>query len=481
MSVPLLRAEARWIHELEHGTPREQAHAALRLAELARIAGRHGRAQRLLRTVLHEGDPVSAPRAAFELGDLMERDLGRPYGAERWFEQAAALSRPELTPDVHNNLALRLATEARYEQAIALYRQVVAAARTRDDEVLREEAAIAGFRLGDLLAEQGRRTEAEAVWRVVLASGEEEAVVHAALALAQLLADDQARHEEAASLLEAAIRTDHPDCAPLAALRLGALCERVGDDARALELYERVVACEHPEHAAPAAEALRLLRERQIEAYLTSVLDRGLPELGVRRDLEPDLILPGPEDLWLARHDVGFERYDEYNVFTPIQFKPKRARTTASHALTLAAVLMHHRALEVGAYGVLSDLQPLSLCHIRPRRRDRTPGERRHLEALSGFGHPAGIVIPNMAELVASSYYVLDTEKEQEEDEAWATTDLLAVLLAWTMRRCGGRGVRASRDARRVRDLLDFVITTARDARAQTPSPAAEPAIFFPR
>jgi len=536
MTAPLLRAEARWIQELEHGAPRAQAHAALCLAELARVAGRHDRAQRLLRLVAHDGDPVFAPRAAFELGDLLENDLGRPYGAERWFVHAADLSRPELTPDVHNNLAARLATAAQYQQAIALYREVVQAADAHGGEELREEAAVAGYRLGDLLAEQGRREEAEAAWRVVLASGVDEAVVHAALALAQLLADDQRGLDDACALLEAVIGADHPDCSPLAALRLAELCERADNCARALDLYELVVACGHPDYAPSATEALRLLRERQIEVYLTSVLDRGLPpELGAPRDFKPDLCLRRRDRLLLVQPKV--ERVD-YRLLPHSGAEPPRAAAgkteTVAYLAAVAAFLKHpafrrpsmtadcwRRGLRIYNGCFASEQRITSTGSVRSYDATSSALEaqlsemlveddlrgalRRPADARSTRRCDAGIVLPGVAGAsVVDSLSRIRTAGEDRralsllcariperlivvEDEApdaeWDPMGLLAVLLAWTARRRGeGRdGWRwAARDVTSWHYIVDLLVTTARDARAQQ-SPATEPAIRFLR
>src|SRR4051794_3663237 len=97
---------ARWHYDFEHGTSSEKAHAGLRLAEIAHDAGEFDRAERFLRTVCQQRDPIHAPRAAFTLGQMLT-ELGPRDAANLAFAFAGELSRPALTPDVHLNLGAR--------------------------------------------------------------------------------------------------------------------------------------------------------------------------------------------------------------------------------------------------------------------------------------------------------------------------------------------------------------------------------------
>src|SRR5438105_1887117 len=90
--------EARWVADLEHGERRAKAEAALRLSSLARERGDAVQAERLLRVVIHDGEPATAARAAFALGQPLA-DCGAADDAEWAFEIARGLARPELAPD----------------------------------------------------------------------------------------------------------------------------------------------------------------------------------------------------------------------------------------------------------------------------------------------------------------------------------------------------------------------------------------------
>jgi tetratricopeptide (TPR) repeat protein len=267
--------EAAWMARLEHGTRHEQAEAAVHLAAIAAAAGQDDRAERLLRTVCQSGDHEWAPRAAFDLGQMLA-DRGDRAAGERLIELAASLSVAAITPDVHNDVAARWAVHGRAADAERAYAEVVEAARRSLDPALQAEAAVAAFRLGDLRAERGDLPGAEEAYVAAVQSDDEEAAPHAALALARLLRNDHDRSGLVDRLLAVTIDADHPDLSPEAALVLGLRREDQGARAQAWELYQAVRESEHPEFAVEAAERLARLLDSGTERYVSDTLEEAV-------------------------------------------------------------------------------------------------------------------------------------------------------------------------------------------------------------
>jgi chromosomal replication initiator protein len=267
-----LSHEARWLRELEHDDQGVRAHAAVRLAEVAREAGEVERAQSLLQTVCHTGDPTFAPRAAFALGQLLA-DEGEAHKAELAFTLASNLSRPDHTPDVKLNLAARWAASGRLADAVAAYTSVLDAIGPASEDWMHEEAAIAALRLGDLLAYDGDVASAQDAYRYALGSGDDEVTPHAALALASLISSHDDREGEIDALLQLVLALDHPDCSPNAALWLAARAAECGEHARAYELLNLVIQCEHPHYTPQAQRGRDALLQGQTRRYLQDVLE----------------------------------------------------------------------------------------------------------------------------------------------------------------------------------------------------------------
>lgn len=263
-----------WLERLAGDDVDARADAALRLASLARARDDVEQAERLLRTASQEPSPSVAPRAAFALGQLLEA-LGEVAAAAAAFALAAGLSRPEASPDVLCNLAARWAVLGRVDDAIDAYRRVVAAGMSAEQEAHRQDAAVAAFRLGELLDETGRHDEAMAAWRLALASRSPEAAPHAAMNVYYgILASGTADHAELDALLRRAIELDHPDRSPEAGLALAERLLARGELEGGYELLELVADCEHPEHSPTAQARLHALTTEHTRNYVALALQR---------------------------------------------------------------------------------------------------------------------------------------------------------------------------------------------------------------
>ena len=274
-SYKLTSPEGRWLDELAHGDADTRAFAALGLSGLAREHEEYDRAATLLQTVLHEGHPVAAPRAAFALAQIYSDELLEPHKAELAYRTAAALAKADVVPDVVCNLAARWTVQGRTDSAVEAYRAIVEAAHLRlSGELGLEVGPVAAYRLGHLLSETGDGPGAEAAWRWAIETGDDEAAPHSALALAEMLSGKPDRAQDVDALLGFALSVDHPDCSPDAAYRMAVRAQDAGLRSRALELYRRVAASQHHDFAQRAQQAVKTLVDDHVSGYLQIVLER---------------------------------------------------------------------------------------------------------------------------------------------------------------------------------------------------------------
>jgi tetratricopeptide (TPR) repeat protein len=216
-------------------------------------------AEDVLRSAVAAGDEIGAPRAAFALAQMLE-DVGRSRDAGHAYAQAAALSNPESTPDVHCNLAARWVTLGRTEDAIVAYGEIVARVGPHAAKAAREDAAVAAFRLAELLAEQGESRAAQEAWQLARKNGDHQTIVYATLALARHRHECRDPSRSVDRLLEDVVDQEHIDCSPEARLILADRQRERSDDERAYEMYALVADTRHPVFAVDALARMDEMR-----------------------------------------------------------------------------------------------------------------------------------------------------------------------------------------------------------------------------
>lgn len=279
--------EQAWLQELTEDAPVAAA-AALRLGRLKIATGEAAEGRRLLCRAIGSADPGIAPQASLALAeDLFE--AGRCEEATAEFSRAAAIASVSASPDVVLALASRFAVHGQIDAAITSYRLFLDEAT--DDQ--RELAAIAAYRLGELLLDQGALIRGVRLLRKSIRDGSRGLAVHARSALADLYAlwgkQERPAFEKTIltcllqggeGLLEAAeteyqrvVESEHSHLAPRAAYYLAKLRERAGDMIAAEEGLRSVVLSGHPEYAELAQGRLERV-ELDTGAAVEELLER---------------------------------------------------------------------------------------------------------------------------------------------------------------------------------------------------------------
>jgi tetratricopeptide (TPR) repeat protein len=250
-----VRAEARLqlgVHYAAQGEPE------LALRELAGVDSRDNR--------------VAAARACLRLHRLL---IAAGEDTEAWdaLARASELSDPRHSPDVELELAARAAALGQRVEAARRYRGVLAAF-THTHRL----GALAAFRFGELVCEQGARDQAAALWRLALQGADENLRPHVLTRLADSLRD-RPGDSEAPGLYKLVVETDHPYLAPRAALALAGLLERRDQVTAALEMYATAISSGDSEVAEVADLRRRVLmgdRARAVVRHLHGTAD-GAP------------------------------------------------------------------------------------------------------------------------------------------------------------------------------------------------------------
>jgi tetratricopeptide (TPR) repeat protein len=248
--------EEQWLRRLRAG----DGEAGLRLSELLQIRGENGYAEEVLRHTARGSGPVAA-RAAFALGLLLV-ERGYPGEAHEAFRAANNVADAGDSPDVVLNLAARWAALGRRSDAKQAYRSVVQHAPDRRDR------ALAAFRLSSLELEDDNCDAAIDLLRLAAADGMEDLAPVAKLELGRALGDESTEQREA--LYREVVESDHPDCAPEAAVRLSELLTNRGEVAEAHRFLDLAIASEHPEWADVATDLLKTMKQDLVAESLRS-------------------------------------------------------------------------------------------------------------------------------------------------------------------------------------------------------------------
>lgn len=285
-------------------------------------------AQAAYRRVLATGDPEYAPRAAYNLGLLLQ-DAEDMDGARAAFESLAILGNPGLT-------------------------------------------ARAAFALGNMSVQAGNAEAARSAYERAMTDGEDDVPANAAMSLAELLRD-RGDVDGAKMAYEYAMATNRPPHAFRGALGLGALLEDRGDYEGARAAYEVAIDLESTRATGGGPEELADQLARQVVGGLApdrmaKLLFREGDTTGAREALRRGLAMsqPSTEAAVLRALRLG-QRLDHYGD-------------------TDGAQLAYEHALEVGGQDVPGQAA-FRLAEIREAAGDMG-GSRVAYELAIGSGHP---------------------------------------------------------------------------------------------
>ncbi|MHB8490685.1 MAG: tetratricopeptide repeat protein [Solirubrobacteraceae bacterium] len=269
MTDPLTQEDC-WHEALASKHPDLRAETELQLGVHYAAQGQTEAAGRAFAAVDPDANRVAAARASLRLHRLL---IAADEVVPAWdaLARATELSDPRRSPDVELQLGARAAALGLRDEAARRY-QAVLSARTHRDRF----GALAAYRLAELQSEQGARDKALVLWRLALQGSDENLRPHVLIRLADALRRRQ-EDGEAEDLYEQVIATDHPDLAPRAALALANVMERREALSPALKLYAVASASGHRDVAETADLRRQVLLRRRTRAALDQVQRTGVP------------------------------------------------------------------------------------------------------------------------------------------------------------------------------------------------------------
>jgi tetratricopeptide (TPR) repeat protein len=191
-------------------------------------------AQAAYQQAITSGHPDRAPKAAFNVGLLLEGQ-GDVAGARAAYRQTIATGHRDWAPLAARNLANLLTEQGDVAGARAALQQAI-------DSGHPEHAPAAAFFLGNLLFTKARQTSPSSLrgWGNLLGD----------------LLFKQGDIAEARAAYQKAIDSGHRDWAPAAALNLGHLLLGGGDWRRARAAYQKAADSGHPKYSDDAHDGL---------------------------------------------------------------------------------------------------------------------------------------------------------------------------------------------------------------------------------
>ncbi|MFI7066392.1 tetratricopeptide repeat protein [Kribbella sp. NPDC050124] len=226
-----------------------RAEFAFRGGEEALEAGDRAKAITAFTICAGTGKP-EAHRAAFRLGDLATED-GRSTDALRWYRRTAESDEPEIRAVGFLYLGIALHRTSQWEDALAAFRSAVACGPTTAH-------GLAAHRIGQVLADLGRRSEAKAAYGVAVGL-EAPGSAEAALALGAL-EDEDGNWDAARKFAEYAYKSNEEHVKQTAAFNLARYWEQRGRRSKARKYYEIAARGADSGLAARAAAIVRASR-----------------------------------------------------------------------------------------------------------------------------------------------------------------------------------------------------------------------------
>lgn len=202
-------------------------------------------------------DADVGPVAQGCLGNVLE-ELRRNDDAVAAYRRAMATGHPEAAPRAAFNLGVLL---ERLHTTTPDWRSMTTAYQVAIDSGHPEWAPMAMVNRAALLARVGWRHDAVDAYRAAIATGHPEQAPIAATNLGLLLTE-MGMVDEAADAFRQAIESGHPDQGPKAMFNLAAMLEEEGSLADAADAYGLAVDSGHPDVAPVAEIALELLGRR---------------------------------------------------------------------------------------------------------------------------------------------------------------------------------------------------------------------------
>lgn len=250
-----------WREALRSETGNDRAEAAFRLGRMLGGVGEVGVAEELLYEAAASADPRIAPRASWALADALLAE-GRSEEAAHHLSRvaAAAAADPHLSPDVTLALASRCEVVGQVEAAVSLYRDLLCDAVSEE----REHAALAAYRLAEILRDRERPGEVADLLARAFSKGSQSLKPYAAIELSELAV--VRKHPTLLEyLLNFVVCSEHPDLAPRAGYELALLRRAAGDQVETLKLLRAVALSAHPYYGPMAEdELLELIGELDV-------------------------------------------------------------------------------------------------------------------------------------------------------------------------------------------------------------------------
>ena len=178
---------------------------------------------RAYQQVIDSGHPEEAPRAAFDLGLMLDK-LDEYNLAEEAYQQAIDSGHPEEAPRAAFNLGILFGEREEYDRAVEAYQQAI-------DSGHAEWTPKAVFNLGMLFEERGESYLAVEAYQKAIASEHSEAASKASLSLGVLF-EQRGAYSLAEEAYQQAINSGDPEVAPKAVGNLRGLAMRYPESIR---------------------------------------------------------------------------------------------------------------------------------------------------------------------------------------------------------------------------------------------------------